>query len=674
MRNSLLQSSEPVHKTYRFTLNNDVEGSKALHYNPDGWEDDIEIARDQKYVGVFRKYSKSTLHFPRDGRDYIKNIRYTQGVSAVIQVQIERWENFAYKVILDGVINMISLTINEIAAVCQLEDEDKLTKLMNRAKTEIDVYRTTDLDGNETGPYPYNKNFILPEQQIQSITNFENTGQVFSDPGGGFPLTFAIPLTLLNQTFNEVQEPSPLAPLATSRGFFSNALNPYNLDIIWSIALDKHVDDEVELFLRVFDSGNIQTQSYSLTAEIFGSTELRDSGIRSIAIFGGESVTLELKWTKVGDQSFVEFVTDATTGQYTTLQVQAESPVLPIRTIHGIHLHNAFERLVLLSSGLTFSSEFYGYTDRYDEDGQQTFVTNGKNIRQLNSGIPLTLEKTFKTAHVIDNVGLGYDNGNVFVEEFEKFYKLNVVLDLTKQTTPIEYDVIPNHFNSVEVGYQKKSEEAKYGLGEYNTKAVFTTPINIDKKRPILAPYRTDTTGLVNLREKLAGSSGNEDVSGDEDNWFLDCVHSGSVWTVRQDEGFDVAPKGWFNIRFSIGRILRKHHLRPFLKFITDPFRLQQKDRLSFFSSQETGGDLIYEDNDIPVEDLPDPIFMDEKIKTKSPVSIPDIDAIDKYGLVKVDVDAYGWILKIGYSYKTQEANKIELVRADLDYVTPIEL
>jgi hypothetical protein len=285
------------------------------------------------------------------------------------------------------------------------------------------------------------------------------------------------------------------------------------------------------------------------------------------------------------------------------------------------------------------------------------------------------------------NIGMGIESGQVRIEKLSYFFQQTIVLTLSNCKDIEESVAVNMMYNTISAGYDKFDPVGSVaGMNEYNTKSQFTNIIkSIKKDLSIVSPYRADDAGIGKAR--LTGKTGT-DINTDEGNYLLSVVRDGSDVITRTMEGFDsitgtVSDEGGYNVMYSPSRNLRRHGhvLSAFLKlYPTSEIVYTHQERNSQLISQETGGDLITETDDILVSALEAPIWETTKYTFETPIRTTDIDTLEDdtggipniYGVVKFRQNAedpiwkYGWILSMRVKDDgVTSTAKFELLKVD---------
>ena len=113
--------------------------------------------RHANYGSVLRNTSTNELMFYKEGRDFIKNVMKNSGIDANITLTIYKLNKETYNYDAYPAANKVDLStyqVNEIGVSVQLIDTQFRKKIINRDSTEIDLLKTTSIEGLTVLPNP----------------------------------------------------------------------------------------------------------------------------------------------------------------------------------------------------------------------------------------------------------------------------------------------------------------------------------------------------------------------------------------------------------------------------------------------------------------------------------------------------------------------------------------
>ena len=673
-RTDLLTANESLYKHYKYTLWNEISGTLVCDEAPDGFKDEFTIERHKSFFGLFRKYSDQTVHFVKKAREYLWQIKESQGINAEVTLKVERIdEDWEFETIFEGVVTMSSLKFTDITAECQIEDNAGLVKFQDRKQTNVNVYGEKTLDGLEMAAA--NDTVYLETAYFYLKANFESFE--YLDPADpGIHLGRILPMDLVGSEYEDdpdvntdivAQEPTVPAFGGSFNIFASNFFYAESSAAVWNgtlqgtLRLDYDYDNETfDLYLRINNSGGVSQSLTQITLNEVSDGVYEYS--QDFSLQPGQFAVLYYNYEYIGNP-----LTGSLGGLYfqlncepSTFEVVGIGETFPAFTAYGMHIYTAFERLTYMTSHLDFDST---YLDKLT--GLHIHVLPGMSFRgKYRPNLAISIEDLFKSLYTVYPVGLGYENDKIIVEDFDYFFDSDIGKDLSDRVTPgdIETEYLPDFFNQVTFGFAKSVSEYRNGLGEFNTKVEYSTSTKFDKKKTVVSPYRGDTIGMTKLRDRSLSRYPGEDVDGDEDVFMLRTRLDGATYKSKGSNGYDNAPSGWENLDFAPARAIRRHRFLEYLSANSE-LRLEKRDKDTTLVSQDTGEALIDENANIPAEEFPERLFRPEKITVNTYMTRDEVDALDYKKLIKLDNDISGWILKLTKNYKNENV-ELELLRS----------
>jgi hypothetical protein len=699
-------------KKFKYVLSSIDYGEKVLKFVPSGWDNsEITFLRDSVYKGVLTQFSTNELTFVKDGRDYIQTAYEAKGIDYEIEIKIyiEDSQTFAYSEYYRGKIDLSTYKIDSIGVECKVINTGFQSRILNRDKIEVDLLNTKFIGGGENSMEQISgmpTNLKLTEYSAIKNADWQSEGTL-DNIQSGFSF-FSIPM-VLNSSEYEASETSnqtivPVSPSSTTQKFFTPLSDiTVNFSVNVTIVLISEGANNLDLQLKLYRNNTevltINPTSTTVQGEAtqfdfsFNNSAYNFSELQSMTLLGyGYNTTKYSVEMYNGSVSFFETIGDS----------------LEQVNIDSFPIFEFTARTLQLISGEAspLDSELLGRTDSlpvsYASDGLGSLMcmTNGLLIRQFDlSQITLnsSLTKVFKTINSLMNVGLGFENNKVKIEQEKYFfditdnpnypatdsrkYQTNQILDLSEylNNEVIEKEVLPDwYYNEIESGYNSFEYENVQGLKEFNTKSAYATPIkSVEAKYDIVSPFRYDTQGVNKLRTKPQSTDGTEDVKGDNDIFGFDVKRDGG-FTVKTDEDFDsvtggVDPAQSYNLKYTPRRNLERHGNRfsSMRLALTDEIQWMQSDKNTKLVTQLTDEASPKAENaDILVNELDSGYWIAEAYLFEAPVSKSTIDSIklNPYGVIKVADDKYGWILEI-QSNNENNKGQFKLLRVDLNNV-----
>ena len=684
-----------------------------LKYAPDGWKDEITFERNEKYKGVFRTYSSNEIKFPKDGRDHLKDIYESKGVSEIAELYVYKWDNESFEFILTfvGKIDFSTYTVDELFVSVQVLDNSFTEKVKNRENIEVDLITTKTINGSVMPDFAVaNTNLTFPTLQITSQANWVREALSQTTFSSGVPLGptnpnyFAMPLT-----FSQIAEAQSITPPWVGAQYFINGASD-----------DFTARLTVKLKAKLYNLTGGNATSYGIILTVSGA-DGGDVVIASNATYGTSEVTLDVDAVQMlavssGAQLSLHF-TLTRNPEYCSgciryldvwgIDIKFEYYVSTLSQ-HFITALPYYEALLRNIQKITnqydcFYSDFFGRTDSeiiaYGSDGQLGHLTKGTLIRYLDNTLdvnfPVTLESLFKSLSSLFNLGLGVETftgtKKVRVEELSYFFDDTIVLDLSDRISEqlIGKEVLPEwHYAQIKTGYTKVMNEFKGAIFEYNAKQTYATEIDsltpINNTLDIVSKFRADTNGIIVLREEYL-SLNSKDVKGDDDIFSIDTVRDplgDSEFRARTDEDFilidgTIDSDQYYNYFYTPKRCMLRHgmNIRAGLeRNLNSYITFQTTDKMVDLTTQlNTEAIPVVEGTDERVNDLTEPMWWAEAYTVEEcPFYLSDLVLLEANprGIIKLADDKFGWVLEI----KTRADDKasLKLLRVNTDYVTPV--
>lgn len=664
-QSNLLSKSEKTTKLYQYTLSNESHGTIELSASPMGNNDTFTIHRHELFHGVFRKYSDETLHFIKDARDYLYQIKEAQGLNARVTFTIERLNNdWTYDEIFNGIIVMKSLRFTDIEAECQIEDIGGLSRFNDRKEMDLDVYGVETLDGlamdvlDEEITFPLQEFLLYATWSTQATLGLQNK-------------QYALPITLSTSDFlgNEPTLQNQTTGLAFGNPNSAFLIHPASASDSFSGTIEGQIRIgwtgtgfiiRVRAYLGIYWTGTGTQHSFTTLTLSNLSTGVYSISPHNFTLDPGQHGVVIYLYEMGGSPSNVRFTTNGEDQTY--IKLTSDYDELEEKTVRAVNMFTAFERLTYMISHLSFASTFL--SESAADPGYLIALTTGLNIRGKSSRIPLSIESLFKALHTVYPASLGYENGKIIVEEFDYFFDDDVTLDISDRVVrgDIETEYLTDFFNELQFGFSKSGDEVFNGLEEFNTKVSYSSSTLFDKKKTIVSPYRGDTSGINNSRSNSLATNASEDVEGDDDIFMVSSRWNGSDITAKQDEGYSISPVGWLNLDFAPGRAIRRHRLGEYIS-LNSELKVEKREKDTTLVSQETGEEIIDEQANIPASDFPSKKFVPEKIIVNTYLTRAEVDALDWKKKIKLSDDLSGWIIRLTKDYKNNDV-ELELIRA----------
>jgi len=641
-------------KRYRFTIIGSL-GSNVLEYAPDGFANgEMRLVRNKTYRGLFRSISISELVFYKDGKELLQYYYEEYGVDAEVLLKVEKYTSTGYVNWVSLKLDFAVYEINDVSVTVQAVDDSFVEKLKNREDQEVNLLSTTSVDGDTLPAMTVGLEFV-----DTSIDN--NSAWTCNPTGTTYPLHHTIPVQVTaGGDFTEAISPAQIADDKAGALFYESEhvriLN-WSGSVVGSIdAVGSQTDDlSYSLILKIYDVDNVMTYS-KLLGHTTGNASISFNYTidLQVTLNEGDSVVLQGEWTTSGD------VADYTiTYTNCTPAVNESYDGLIAGDVPAWGIYEAFKRTIGLITGVDdcLYSEKFGRTDLgYASDGTLLHIIKGKQLRTNVDSVPIKLKDLFTSVNAMYNIGLGYVNGKVRIEDVSYFYNDTVILDISYKVTNeiISKSVAPDLiYKDISAGYAKYGKKEVLSGFEFNTKASYTSEVkSVTTPLNIISLYRADGTSVVRLQHDDDLS---KDVDGDNDLFFLKSTRNlgGNLW-IETDEQFSsiqgtVYADKSINLDLTPARNIRRwgNVLTPGFIKSTGKLRWQNTDNNNNLVTQKTTETTaVTEAADIDYTSLEAPIYYAERYKLTVPLTNDEINTIftNPNGLIRLSDTKAGWI------------------------------
>lgn len=673
----MAKSGDAGQTDFIFYLKHGENDAQLLRYAPDGWNNaGLQLVRNKKYKGVFRKITINQLTFIKDGKDFLQTVYEYFGISAQVILIVQKLDKatFVYSDYFIGSIDFSTYRITDTGIDVQVLDNSLSEKVLNRSTIDVDITRNFTISGfqvNDIGSYFLTINEI---DLIESAIYTKNTPDSIEDNSD-----FGVPMLLSISNIDDAQSQDITDP---TDKFLKDRTEPdprqYTIrgDMRFTVWNRADVDEDFTLTMYlVYGVTPYIIWSKRFTGlPIDESESFEEQFERSFTLNNGDGAKI---YVDVQDaQGNIEMDFD----QFNAT-VTAEGETINESEVIAYPFYEAFLKIcqIIADDEDVFYSSFFGRDDTpiivYPGDGQLGHITKGLFLRggqSVNPTLPLSLEKLFTSLNALFNIGMEIDNtnGRVVIEEWDYFYEDTEVLDLSDRLieSDIDKEVFAEmYFNSINVGYNSFEYSMQSGIEEPNTKSIFTSIINIANSLELVSEYRGDTAGILELR--ISTGSDGKSTQGDENIFIIDSVRvGGGGFEARTDEDLDLPEyAGWYNLFWTPKRNLLRHGatIRASMwKDLSSYLRFQASDKNTKMVTQETGEDELREDADVLIDDLDEQIYVAEVYTFEVPFYAADLAAIEANprGYITIADDKQGWLLDLTTDNTSNKAT-IKLIR-----------
>lgn len=610
---------------FRFTLDNDIEGSLQIS-NPGGWNDaKIKLERNEKYHSLVEFYEQPLTFYGDNGQhngglDYINNIEETQGVDADIHMTVEVDFGDGYETLFIGVLDLSQLKeVDNYKADIPVIREDAWSKFINRSGTPVDLQSPLDEDGNAVdviSPLEISlTSQVLNKEYIANYTEDLDTRQYDINSG-----QFGI-ISFENQIVDEITRRYnyPNIDSSTIPGELFEI--EYAGDYQFTVTVNASTTPFAILGSRVTDV-NVYIKINDQSPVAFTITNNGVDGVNGSTTWS-YSNTLSLS-----RNDFVTIYFQNVSGILKTFHVSGSS-FSNIEVIGGtvfnttqnecMLLHDVSDSISKRISGMSIKSDYMGGSlvtsdITYAEDGcaYPFTVMKGLHIRQYSfADKPFTLsfDDFWKGVDPIFCLGLGYENLGTSPDETVLRIENRAYFYDSSQNS-VNFSYINNIersyandriFKKIEIGYQKWESENISGIDDPQTKHTYATgfkkigePLEAYSKF-IAASYAIEST----RRQALEKS---KDYRLDNDT-FIIAVNTGVSPVVPElDENF-VSVTGLNNsdTRYNL-RITPYWNFTNWVQYLSGSFRPLNSASWKFKSGEGNYGVQYVADNECLVQ------------------------------------------------------------------------
>jgi hypothetical protein len=412
-------------------------------------------------------------------------------------------------------------------------------------------------------------------------------------------------------------------------------------------------------------------------------------------------------YLNLGDKVWLTwFVSEMTTtgGTYNDIQFSWNYELLDFKIeidsqvaateVKTVMIHEAFNQVAdsIADSDGNFKSELYGRPDSdkiaYPAFGKQSklALSDGLNLRLFpDKDISISLDKLFRAANALHNIGLAIYQDKIRVEPLEWFYK-NKRLGILKNVPSFTASVDPTrYYNQIFAGCERWETEFQGGLNEPNTKHEYTTRVkSIKNVLNILSPIIASSFALELTRRKNINRLPSTDWKYDNEHFWLALWQSDLAAYPMDTYSFMFSPysggvnvKSEYNIRLSPARMLLAHFNRiaACLQTIEGKIDFVKGEGNTTMSvTKNSVGNRQEDYNFQPLAENQSFDFDDANVKNVRPLWVPEIYQFEypltdeEYEMIQADpygfLDFYsdpmdirsGFILEMDYSLKDSKA------------------
>lgn len=236
-------------KHWQFIFNSSF-GRTVLRHPPRNWNAiKFNMTRDQKLKGMTRKFS-TTLEFCDDGYEIIRDLFFTQGIDASLQIEINQvvakgWNEVVYREVFWA--DFSECEIDEMKASIKMTTSDFERKLLDRQSDQFNLNTLVSVDGNTILGEANNYKTLLLHDRTLLLNNKHKvlTSVLPNDWGAeGFPKRFSI---------------------SSADSQYSPKWCTFDMDIVYKSNDDFNNVSYIQYNNRM-DSGNFDPESFVITS------------------------------------------------------------------------------------------------------------------------------------------------------------------------------------------------------------------------------------------------------------------------------------------------------------------------------------------------------------------------------------------------------------------------
>lgn len=611
---------------FRFTLDNDIEGSLQIS-NPGGWNDaKIKLERNEKYHSLVEFYEQPLTFYGDNGQhngglDYINNIEETQGVDADIRMTVEIDFGDGYETLFVGVLDLSQLKeVDNYKSDIPVIREDAWSKFINRSGTPVDLQSSLDEDGNAVGVIsPLEISLTSQKVNMEFLGYFQEEGFLYLTLGSEEYAQIDFSDVELGEIKTKYNYPLSHNTEVPAELFSVQFSGDYDFDIkivtarnVTTGPYGDNTDVRPRTYLKINDDTPIElTRTDVGTNGVDGRTEHTYTGTHSL--LANDFITLyffqaggmnDFVVPAVPRESYFSLIGST---EYTDTQTES------------LLLHDVADSITKRISGLAIKSDYMGgglvTSDiTYAEDGcaYPFTVMKGLHIRQYSFAdkpFALSFDDFWKGVDPIFCLGLGYENLGTSpdetvlrIENRAHFYDSSQNSVNLSYINNIERSYANDRiFKKIEIGYQKWESENISGIDDPQTKHTYATSFKkIGEPLEAYSKFIAASYAIESTRRQALEKS--KDYRLDNDT-FIIAVNTGVSPVVPElDENF-VSVTGLNNAdtRYNL-RITPYWNFTNWVQYLSGSFRPLNSASWKFKSGEGNYGVQYIADNECLIQ------------------------------------------------------------------------
>jgi hypothetical protein len=521
---------------WRYSLY-DRSGNGTRIEEPIGWDAfSLKIKRHAERHGTFREVQTNQFQFTGKAAELLRDEYELYGIRGKYEMKIDgKCAGKTWITLYRGQVSFDAYSFKCEKGSCLvtvgLDQVGPVVDFINRFDQKVDVSSLLAFDGTTalTNYSQMVQDLLVPSKAIllrASSTNNSDLEYILSDdagwifPGGTGNLQGSISIPLQSTDTNAIKDYNP-SSLIDFYNFtqnqeyvpeliYNNPVQPLNCSGA-VFTLDFRVKGQFKNLVTGSGTLNLRLLLKKGTANFIGSpTTLQHWSISTLS-----SGTLGIYTTSFdhsfagdvylapGEKLWLDFLLDynKTTSfapdvriviePETYFKAQVTSKCDPT-TVKLFMINETASRVIeaITNNELKLYSEYYGRTDSQPFNfategcGGRRAVTTGLNIRKAKMAdgsepkFFLSMKDIFESLSAIDNVGVGWEGGNIRMENWKYFYQDDILLTCTNIGSVQKTVKGDLHISVFKNGYDKWEAEDYNGLDEFLTKREWRTDIS----------------------------------------------------------------------------------------------------------------------------------------------------------------------------------------------------
>lgn len=531
-----------------------------LENEPVGWDAiEVRLERDRERHGIDESIEVTLqFHCQGAGREFIESA-LDNGIDEQVKLFIYLDCGTGNELFYEGVLKLADSELTEDYYTVPVEQTGIQQTFLNRVDTDININGLVGADGQALTPLPtlptpftYHSRAIKQRAELETELNtlvwytFSGiTPPATSQPTGViWALAIQPQITIPSPTFDGFTQTAKFnqndANLAAIGGnlLIQNQANLANNQFIEAgiMTIDYNISgtyydqsispasqtrgvNSLTLLIRYGESiptSNVITLGVANAPYTGGNQTLPFSFSGSTTITIGENDKIWVFWFNNAYQITAGSITNSyRIGlEFDNFELSFETDSVSFPTDgQAFPIYESTARVVEGISNVPIKSDYFGRTnsqpDSYPSNGCGSFtvLTNGFQIRNLRqSQVYVNWKELFTTLQAIFNVGWGWENGLIRIEDARYFYS-DTLIDEFDDVNSITKRIASEFYTQrIEIGYDKWETNDLFITDEPQTKRQYVTRLKtVDNSIEAIAPYITSSYA-IEVTRRLGGN------------------------------------------------------------------------------------------------------------------------------------------------------------------------